>query len=75
MKHVITVSLPEELVWKLNRLSKRSGIPRSRLIENSILFHWLPRFDDMHEENPVHPEEARQYLETIKAEYTEAING
>lgn len=34
---VITISLPEALEWKLDQLSKRTGIPKSVLIQKALL--------------------------------------
>lgn len=35
---VLTISLPESLAWKLSKLSKETGIPKSGLVVKGLLY-------------------------------------
>jgi len=75
MKQVITVSLPRAMVWKLTRLSHKTGIPRSRLIETSILFEQLPALHEFQGNTPPSRQDFDDILEKWEKEYQEAHNG
>jgi hypothetical protein len=37
LARVISVSLPEAMIWKLDQLNKRYGVPKSRMVVEGLL--------------------------------------